>query len=76
MTASQRNYLTDSVYAAWATSRTARLAEELNVKNLILYHTEDCTFALNRQVEVIAILRSFRPIPADEFYRIARPLIM
>lgn len=37
---------------------------------------EECTFALNRQVEVIAIVRSFRPIPADEFDRIARPLIM
>ena len=37
---------------------------------------EGCTFALNRQVKVIAIVRSFRPIPADEFDRIARPLIM
>ena len=37
---------------------------------------EDCTYALNRQVEVIALVRSFRPIPVDEFDRIARPLIM
>ena len=37
---------------------------------------DDCTYALNRQVEVIAFVRSFRPIPVDEFDRIARPLIM
>ena len=37
---------------------------------------EDCTYALNRQVEAIALVRSFRPIPVDEFDRIARPLIM
>ena len=37
---------------------------------------DDCTYALNRQVEVIALVRSFRPIPVDEFDRIARPLIM
>ena len=36
---------------------------------------EDCTYAINRQVEVIALVRSFRPIPVDEFDRIARPLI-
>lgn len=36
---------------------------------------EDFTYALNRQVEVIALVRSFRPIPVDEFDRIARPLI-
>lgn len=36
---------------------------------------EDCTYALNRQVEVIALVRSFRPMPVDEFDRIARPLI-
>ena len=34
---------------------------------------EDCTYALNRQVEVIALVRSFRPIPVDELDRIARP---
>ena len=37
---------------------------------------DDYTFTLNRQVEVIALVRSFRPIPVDEFDRIARPLIM
>ena len=37
---------------------------------------DDCTYALNRQVEVIALVRSFRPITVDEFDRIARPLIM
>ena len=37
---------------------------------------EDCTYALNRQVDVIALVRSFRPMPVDEFDRIARPLIM
>lgn len=36
---------------------------------------EDFTYALNRQVEVIALVRSFRPIPVEEFDRIARPLI-
>lgn len=37
---------------------------------------DDCTYALNRQVEVIALVRSFRPIPVEEFDRIARPLIL
>lgn len=37
---------------------------------------EDCTYALNRQVEAIAFVRSSRPIPVEEFDRIARPLIM
>ena len=37
---------------------------------------EDCTYALNRQVDVIALVRSFRPMPVEEFDRIARPLIM
>lgn len=37
---------------------------------------EDCTYALIRQVDVIALVRSFRPIPVDEFDRIAQPLIM
>ena len=37
---------------------------------------EDYTYALNRQVEVIALVRSFRPIPVDEFDRKARPLII
>ena len=34
------------------------------------------TYALNRQVEVIALVRSFKPIPIEEFDRVARPLIM
>ena len=42
----------------------------------ITIRLEDCTYALNRQVEAIALVRSFRPIPVDEFDRIARPLIM
>lgn len=37
---------------------------------------EDCTYALNRQVEVIALVRSCRPMPVEEFDSIARPLIM
>ena len=37
---------------------------------------EDCPYALNRQVEVFARVSSFRPMPVDEFDRIARPLIM
>lgn len=37
---------------------------------------EGYTYALNRQVEVLALVRSFRPIPVEEFDRIARPLIM
>ena len=36
----------------------------------------DYTYALNRQVECIAYIRSFKPIPVDEFDRIARPLIL
>ena len=37
---------------------------------------DDCTYALNRQVEVIALVRSFRPMLVEEFDRIARPLIL
>ncbi len=37
---------------------------------------DDCTYALNRQVEVIDLVRCFKPIPVEEFDRIARPLIM
>ena len=37
---------------------------------------EDCTYALIRQVDIVALVRSFRPIPVDEFDRIAQPLIM
>ena len=42
----------------------------------ITIRLDDYTYALNRQVEVIALVRSFRPIPVDEFDRVARPLIM
>ena len=42
----------------------------------ITVRLEDYTYALNRQVEVIALVRSFRPMPVEEFDRIARPLIM
>lgn len=42
----------------------------------ITIRLDDCTYALNRQVDVIAFVRSFRPIPVNEFDRIARPLIM
>ena len=42
----------------------------------VTIHRDEYTYALNRQVEVIALVRSFRPIPVDEFDRIARPLIM
>lgn len=42
----------------------------------ITIRLEDCTYALIRQVEVVALVRSFRPMPIDEFDRIARPLIM
>ena len=42
----------------------------------ITVRLEDCTYTLIRQVDVIALVRSFRPISVDEFDRIARPLIM
>lgn len=42
----------------------------------ITIRLEDCTCALIRQVDVIALVRSFRPIPIDDFDRIARPLII
>ena len=42
----------------------------------ITVRLDNYTYALNRQVEVIALVRSFRPMPIDEFDRIARPLIM
>lgn len=42
----------------------------------ITIRLEDYTYALIRQVDVIALVRSFRPIPVDEFDRIAQPLIM
>lgn len=37
---------------------------------------DDYTFVLIRQVEFITLVRSFRPIPIDEFDRIAMPLIL
>ena len=43
--------------------------------NVTIRH-EDCTYALIRQVDVVALVRSFRPIPVDEFDRIAQPLII
>lgn len=42
----------------------------------VSFRLEDCTNLLIRQVEVVALVRSFRPIPIDEFDRIAMPLIM
>ena len=42
----------------------------------ITVRLDDYTYALNLQVEVIALVRSFRPMPIDEFDRIARPLII
>ena len=37
---------------------------------------EDYTYMLIRQVDAIALVRSFRPIPIDEFDSIAQPLIL
>lgn len=42
----------------------------------ITIRLEDYTCALIRQVDVVALVRSFRPIPVDAFDRIAQPLIM
>ncbi len=42
----------------------------------ITIRLEDCTFTLIRQVEAISLVRSFRPIPVDEFDCIAQPLIV
>ena len=42
----------------------------------ITVRLDDCTYALIRQVDVVALVRSFRPIPIDDFDHIARPLIM
>ena len=42
----------------------------------ITIRLEDYTYSLIRQVEVVALVRSFRPIPIDEFDHIARSLIM
>ena len=37
---------------------------------------EDYTYILIRQVDVVTLVRSFRPIPIEEFDRMAIPLIM
>lgn len=42
----------------------------------ITVRLEDYTYMLIRQVDVIALVRSFRPIPIDEFDSIAQPLIL
>ena len=42
----------------------------------ITVRLEECTYTLIRQVDVVALVRSFRPIPVDEFDRLAQPLIM
>lgn len=41
----------------------------------ITVRLEEYTYLLIRQVDVIALVRSFRPIPIDEFDAIAQPLI-
>ena len=41
----------------------------------ITIRLEDYTYMLIRQVDAIALFRSFRPIPIDEFDTIAQPLI-
>ena len=41
----------------------------------ITVRLEDYTYMLLRQVDAIALVRSFRPIPIDEFDNIAQPLI-
>ena len=42
----------------------------------ITVRLEDYTYMLIRQVDVIALVRSFRPIPIEEFDNIAQPLIL
>lgn len=42
----------------------------------ITVRRDDCTYVLIRQVEFITLVRSFRPIPIDEFDRLAMPLIL
>ena len=41
----------------------------------ITVRLEEYTYLLIRQVDVLALVRSFRPIPIDEFDNIAQPLI-
>ena len=43
---------------------------------LITVRLEDYTYTLIRQVDAIALVRCFRPIPIDEFDAIAQPLIL
>ena len=42
----------------------------------ITVRLEDYTYLLIRQVDAVALVRSFRPIPIDEFDAIAQPLIL
>ncbi|MBR2265568.1 MAG: hypothetical protein IJ882_02665 [Paludibacteraceae bacterium] len=42
----------------------------------ITVRLEDYTYMLILQVDAIALVRSFRPIPIDEFDSIAQPLIL
>lgn len=42
----------------------------------ITVRLEDYTYMFIRQVDAIALVRSFRPIPIDEFDSIAQPLIL
>ena len=42
----------------------------------ITVRLEDYTYMLIRQVDAVALVRSFRPIPIDEFDSIAQPLIL
>lgn len=42
----------------------------------ITVRLEDYTYMLIRQVDAVALVRSFRPIPIDEFDNIAQPLIL
>ena len=42
----------------------------------VSFRLEDCTYLLIRQVEAVALVRSFRPIPIEEFDRIAMQLVM
>jgi len=41
----------------------------------ITVRLEEYTYLLIRQVDVIALVRSFRPIPIDEFDNLAQPLL-
>lgn len=42
----------------------------------ITVRIEDYTYMLIRQMDVIALVRSFRPIPIEGFDNIAQPLIL